>query len=204
VSGRSRSAQRRYLPRIRERQPDLGRHGDREHRDKLKGKQLKLRPAQDREIRRMRDSGGYKVAEIASLFTVSRPTVYQSVQRRQPCPAPRRYPARARPRYVRPDAHGRPDDTPAPYLAPVARSLPAHRYHMVGRILAEHHVSHGPGASLAVSNASIRRQARLKKSVGRPSWPVSAHAPGRSRPPIWQQRGRELAEVRSYPPHPSV
>jgi DNA invertase Pin-like site-specific DNA recombinase len=48
---------------------------------KLKGKQPKLKPAQDREIRRMHDSGDYNVAEIAALFTVSRPTVYRSLQR---------------------------------------------------------------------------------------------------------------------------
>ena len=48
---------------------------------KLKGKQPKLKPAQDHEIRRMHDSGDYNVAEIAALFTVSRPTVYRSLQR---------------------------------------------------------------------------------------------------------------------------
>ena len=48
---------------------------------KLKGKQPKLKPAQDREIRRMHDSGDYNIAEIAALFTVSRPTVYRSLQR---------------------------------------------------------------------------------------------------------------------------
>jgi DNA invertase Pin-like site-specific DNA recombinase len=48
---------------------------------KLKGKQPKLKPAQDREIRRMHDSGDYDVAGIAALFNVSRPTVYRSLQR---------------------------------------------------------------------------------------------------------------------------
>jgi Helix-turn-helix domain of resolvase len=34
-----------------------------------------------REIRRMHDSGDYNVAEIAALFSVSRPTVYRSLDR---------------------------------------------------------------------------------------------------------------------------
>ena len=48
---------------------------------KLRGKQPSLKPAQDREIRRMHDSGDYNVAGIAALFRVSRPTVYRSLER---------------------------------------------------------------------------------------------------------------------------
>ena len=48
---------------------------------KLRGEQSRLKPAQDREIRRMHDSGDYNVAEIAALFSVSRPTVYRSLDR---------------------------------------------------------------------------------------------------------------------------
>ena len=48
---------------------------------KLRGKQPSLKPAQDREIRRMHDSGDYNIAEIAELFGVSRPTVYRSLDR---------------------------------------------------------------------------------------------------------------------------
>ena len=48
---------------------------------KLRGKQPVLKPAQDREIRRMHDSGDYNVAGIAALFSVSRPTVYRSLER---------------------------------------------------------------------------------------------------------------------------
>ena len=48
---------------------------------KLRGKQSRLTPAQDREIRRMHDSGDYNVAGIAALFSVSRPTVYRSLDR---------------------------------------------------------------------------------------------------------------------------
>ena len=48
---------------------------------KLRGRQPGLSPAQDREIRRMHDSGDYNVAEIAALFSISRPTVYRSLDR---------------------------------------------------------------------------------------------------------------------------
>ncbi len=62
---------------------------------KLRGKQPRLKPAQDREIRRMHDSGDYNVAGIAALFSVSRPTVYRSLDRTAASPASRRHPARA-------------------------------------------------------------------------------------------------------------
>ena len=48
---------------------------------KLRGKQPTLKPAQDREIRRMHDSCRYNIADIAALFNVSRPTVYRSLER---------------------------------------------------------------------------------------------------------------------------
>ena len=48
---------------------------------RLRGKQPSLKPAQDREIRRMHDRGDYNVAEIAALFSISRPTVYRSLER---------------------------------------------------------------------------------------------------------------------------
>jgi DNA invertase Pin-like site-specific DNA recombinase len=47
----------------------------------LRGKQPSLKPSQDREIRRMHDSGEYSIAAIAELFSVSRPTVYRSLER---------------------------------------------------------------------------------------------------------------------------
>jgi hypothetical protein len=47
----------------------------------LPGEPRTRRNAQDREIRRMHDSGDYNVAEIAALFSVSRPTVYRSLDR---------------------------------------------------------------------------------------------------------------------------
>ena len=61
---------------------------------KLRGKQPSLKPAQDREIRRMHDSGDYNVAEIAALFSISRPTVYRSLERTTALPP---LPADARP-----------------------------------------------------------------------------------------------------------
>jgi DNA invertase Pin-like site-specific DNA recombinase len=61
---------------------------------KLRGKQPVLRAAQDREIRRMHDSGDYNVAEIAALFSVSRPTVYRSLERTTDLPP---IPANTRP-----------------------------------------------------------------------------------------------------------
>ena len=50
-------------------------------RGRLRGKPPSLAPAQDREIRRMHDSGDYPVAEIAEIFKVSRPTIYRALQR---------------------------------------------------------------------------------------------------------------------------
>ena len=50
-------------------------------RGKLRGKQPKLKPAQAREVVRMRDSGDYSISEIAELFGVSRPTVYRVLER---------------------------------------------------------------------------------------------------------------------------
>jgi DNA invertase Pin-like site-specific DNA recombinase len=61
---------------------------------KLRGKQPTLKPAQDREIRRMHDSGDYNVAGIAGMFRVRRPTVYRSLERTTALPP---LPADARP-----------------------------------------------------------------------------------------------------------
>lgn len=48
---------------------------------KLRGKQPKLSPKQRSELRRMRDSGDYSIADLTELFLVSRPTVYRALQR---------------------------------------------------------------------------------------------------------------------------
>ena len=42
---------------------------------------LSVKPAQNREIRRMHDSGDYNISGIAALFNGSRPTVYRSLER---------------------------------------------------------------------------------------------------------------------------
>jgi DNA invertase Pin-like site-specific DNA recombinase len=51
---------------------------------KLRGRQPKLSPKQQAELRRMHASGNYTIADLAELFTVSRPTVYRALQRGQP------------------------------------------------------------------------------------------------------------------------
>ena len=48
---------------------------------KLRGKQPKLSDRQQRELRRMRDTGDYSISELAELFRVSRPTVYRTLLR---------------------------------------------------------------------------------------------------------------------------
>lgn len=51
---------------------------------KLRGKQPKLSEKQQKELRRMQDSGGYSISDLAELFSVSRPTVYRTLAR---CPS---------------------------------------------------------------------------------------------------------------------
>lgn len=48
---------------------------------KLRGKQSKLSDKQQRELCRMRETGEYSISDLAELFTVSRPTVYRTLQR---------------------------------------------------------------------------------------------------------------------------
>ena len=52
---------------------------------KLRGKKPKLTDRQSRELRRMYDTGDYSVSDLAEVFTVSRPTIYRTLQR-QPSP----------------------------------------------------------------------------------------------------------------------
>ena len=85
-------------------------------RGRLRGKPPSLAPAQDREIRRMHDSGDYPIAEIAAIFKVSRPTIYRALQRttpRQRHPARRRLPRPAPPGHIR----------SAPALSPARRPV---------------------------------------------------------------------------------
>ncbi|MFG2004836.1 helix-turn-helix domain-containing protein [Spirillospora sp. NPDC048911] len=47
----------------------------------IRGKQPKLSPKQRRELVRMVGTGEYTIADLAELFTVSRTTVYRTLQR---------------------------------------------------------------------------------------------------------------------------
>ena len=49
---------------------------------KLRGKQPKLSDRQQRELCRMHATGEYSISDLAELFTVSRPTVYRTLNRR--------------------------------------------------------------------------------------------------------------------------
>ncbi|MGH4001518.1 MAG: recombinase family protein, partial [Pseudonocardiaceae bacterium] len=54
---------------------------------RLRGRQPKLSPKQQAELRRMHDSGEYSITDLAELFTISRPTVYRTLQAKiQPAP----------------------------------------------------------------------------------------------------------------------
>ena len=50
-------------------------------RGRLKGKQPKLSERQQKELRRMHDTGDYSISDLAELFSVSRPTVYRTLVR---------------------------------------------------------------------------------------------------------------------------
>ena len=50
-------------------------------RGKLRGKRPKLSDRQQRELRRMYDTGQYAISDLAELFSVSRPTVYRTIAR---------------------------------------------------------------------------------------------------------------------------
>ena len=48
---------------------------------KLRGKQPKLSEKQQKELNRMHASGDYSISDLAELFSISRPTVYRTLQR---------------------------------------------------------------------------------------------------------------------------
>jgi DNA invertase Pin-like site-specific DNA recombinase len=48
---------------------------------KLRGKKPKLSDRQQRELRRMYDTGEYSISDLAEVFSVSRPTVYRTLKR---------------------------------------------------------------------------------------------------------------------------
>lgn len=48
---------------------------------KLRGKQPKLTDKQQSELRRMHDTGDYSISDLAEVFSVSRPTIYRTLNR---------------------------------------------------------------------------------------------------------------------------
>jgi len=48
---------------------------------KLKGRQPKLTTMQQTELRRMHDAGKHSITDLAEVFSISRPTVYRTLQR---------------------------------------------------------------------------------------------------------------------------
>lgn len=48
---------------------------------RLKGGTPKLKPAQQKHLKELRDSGNYSVSELAELFGISRPSVYRTIAR---------------------------------------------------------------------------------------------------------------------------
>jgi hypothetical protein len=53
---------------------------------KLRSRQPKLSPKQQAELCRIHASGEYSIVNLAELFTVSRPTMYRTLQRSQASP----------------------------------------------------------------------------------------------------------------------
>lgn len=51
---------------------------------KLRGKKPKLSDRQQKELRRMHDTGEYSISDLAELFSISRPTVYRAIARYAP------------------------------------------------------------------------------------------------------------------------
>jgi len=51
---------------------------------RLKGRQPKLSTKQQAELRRMHDAGDHSITDLAEVFSISRPTVYRTLQRATP------------------------------------------------------------------------------------------------------------------------
>ncbi len=49
---------------------------------KLRGKKPKLSEKQQRELRRMHNTGEYSISDLGELFSVSRATVYRTLERK--------------------------------------------------------------------------------------------------------------------------
>lgn len=50
---------------------------------KLRGRQPKLSARQQQELKRMYDTGDYSISDLAELFSISRPTVYRTLDRQR-------------------------------------------------------------------------------------------------------------------------
>ena len=50
---------------------------------KLRGRQPKLSTRQQQELKRMHDTGNYSISDLAELFSISRPTVYRTLDRQR-------------------------------------------------------------------------------------------------------------------------
>ena len=75
----------RHLRRVRSRSHPYAHprgHGHRPRQGELPGKQSKLSDRQQRELRRMHATSGYSISDLAEIFSVSRPTVYRTLNRR--------------------------------------------------------------------------------------------------------------------------
>ena len=48
---------------------------------KLRGKQPKLSEKQQKELIRMHETGNYSISDLAEVFSVSRPTIYRTLDR---------------------------------------------------------------------------------------------------------------------------
>ena len=83
------AAQRQALATFAEFEADLSHMRIREGmtiaraKGKLRGKQPKLSDRQQRELCRMHATGEYSISDLPELFSVSRPTVYRTLNRRQ-------------------------------------------------------------------------------------------------------------------------
>jgi DNA invertase Pin-like site-specific DNA recombinase len=56
---------------------------------RLRGRQPKLSVKQQAELRRMHATGDYSITDLAEVFSVSRPTVYRTLQAKQTAPPQR-------------------------------------------------------------------------------------------------------------------
>lgn len=54
---------------------------------KMRGRKPKLTDRQQKELRRMYDTGDYSISDLAELFSIARPTVYRTLSRQPAAPS---------------------------------------------------------------------------------------------------------------------